>query len=186
MPARAAPGRARGPQPVAVAGMTKVEPDGPTKQGSEGPAQQTAFPNTPPIGRLPTGGVRTLSPPKSSTSKAPLIFVVSPQVSACARLIVQFVTLLMLVSQRSLVHSIPSTQSAFVAQLRFTLWQVLKMLAPCWHCASTGGGPMTASAATTAAAIPETPNLLAVSMPDLPIKTAGQRKPVRTFTFISL
>src|SRR5262249_29528659 len=129
--------------------------------------QQTAFPNTPPIGRLPTGGVRTLSPPKSSTSKAPVIFVVSPQVSACPRLIVQFVTLLMEVSQMSLVHSIPSTQSAFVAQLRFTLWQVLKMLAPCWHCASTGGGPMTASAATTAAADAVIPNLLALSMPDL-------------------
>src|SRR5262249_42097175 len=30
----------------------------------------------------------------------------------------------------------------------------------CWHCASAGGGPMMASAATTAAANPVTPNLL--------------------------
>src|SRR5262249_44161039 len=110
-------------------------------------------------------------------SKAPVIFVVSPQVSACPRLIVQFVRLLMEVSQMSLVHSIPSTQSAFVAQLRLTLWQVLKMLAPCWHCACTGGGPMTASATATAAAeakaTPVTSNFLALAMPG---RLCGQRR----------
>ncbi len=108
------PGSGRLPQPLSELGTTKNEPAGPTKQGSAGPAQQTAFPNTPLIGRLPSpGGTRTLSPPKSATSKDEAIFVVSPQVSACPRLIVQFVTLLIDVSQMSLVHSSPSTQSAF-------------------------------------------------------------------------
>ena len=140
-PGVALPGNGRLPQPVAAAGTTNTDPAGPTKHGNAGPAQQTALPMIASIGRLPTAGTRTLSPPRSCTSNASVIFEVSPQPSACDRVSTQFVTLLRLKSQTSFVHSTASSHSRLFAHRRFGLSQVLKIEVPCrqgWACTGAG------------------------------------------------
>ena len=75
-------------------------------------------------------------------------------------LIVQLVTLLSVRSQVSLVHSFWSLHWLSSLHWRLGLWQVLKMLAPCWHCARLGDGPTKANAAKVNMALPAIPSFL--------------------------
>src|SRR5512145_915380 len=158
-PATPAPGSARLPQ--LPDGNTATDPAGPTKQGSTGPGQQTALPETALIGRLPTAGARTLSPPKSSMSKPSVIFVVSPQVSAWPRVMVQSTNAPPGLLQLPSTHWV-SGQSSSLAQLGLPPTHDLKMLAPWEHCAHVSPG--IASASASRAPTPNQSVLLTFSM----------------------